>query len=104
MTRVFRIVKRLLMVDVLFVVAIVIAVLIYIRTDSFGRLLRHQVGRLLADYSGNITVGQIDPTIWNALVIHDLKIDYGGKAIAFIPQVSLGYSILSLLLSEASLT
>jgi hypothetical protein len=99
-----RIAKRLLLVVALFVVAIFVAALIYIRTDSFGRLLQHQVSGLLADYRGNITVGQIDPTIWNSVIIHDLRIDYEGKTIAFIPQVRLGYALIPLLRSKARLT
>ena len=50
----------------LLVVVVIVAGVIYVRTASFGRLLKGQVGNLLATgFRGEITLGEIDTsTVW----------------------------------------
>jgi uncharacterized protein involved in outer membrane biogenesis len=86
-----------------FLVAVaIVAGVIYVRTDSFGRLLKGQVSNLLATgFRGEITLGEIDTSIRGALIIHELSIKYGGATIVRIPQIELGYSLIPLLWREA---
>jgi autotransporter translocation and assembly factor TamB len=86
----------------LLVAVVIVAGVIYVRTDSFGRLLKRQVSNLLATgYGGEITLGEIDTSIRGALIIHELSIKYGGATIVRIPQVELAYSLIPLLWREA---
>ena len=86
----------------LLVAVVIVAGVIYVRTASFGRLLKGQVGNLLATgFRGEITLGEIDTSIGGALIIHELSIKYRGATIARIPQIELGYSLIPLLWREA---
>jgi hypothetical protein len=86
----------------LLVAVVIVAGLIYVRTASFGRLLKGQVGNLLATgFHGEITLGEIDTSIRGALTIHELSIKYRGATIVRIPQIELGYSLIPLLWREA---
>ena len=86
----------------LLAVIVIVAGAIYVRTDSFGRLLKGQVGNLLAtSFRGEVTVGEIDTSIWGALIIHELSIKNGGATIVRIRQIELGYSLIPLLWHEA---
>ena len=86
----------------LLVVVVIVAGVIYVRTASFGRLLKGQVSNLLATgFRGEITLGEIDTSIRGALIIHELSIKYRGATIARIPQIELGYSLIPLLWHEA---
>src|SRR6202795_4694282 len=97
-----RNVKRVLLMIALLAVAVIVAGVIYIRTDSFGRLLKGQVSKLLAtSYRGEVTLGEIDSSIWGALTIHELSIKYGGATILQSRQIRLGYSLIPLLWHEA---
>src|SRR5882762_8158553 len=97
-----RYLKRLLLVLVLLAVIVIVAGAIYIRTDSFGRLLRDQVSNLLAtSFRGEVTVGEIDTSIWGALIIHALSIKNGSATIVRIRQIELRYSLIPLLWHEA---
>ena len=54
---------------------IIVAGVIYVRTNSFGRLFKSQVSNLLAtSFRGAITLGKIDTSSWGALTIHELSI------------------------------
>jgi len=86
----------------LLVAVVIVAGVIYVRTDPFGRLLKGQVSNLLAaGFRGEITLGEIDTSIRGVLTIHELSIKYGGATIVQIPQVELGYSLIPLLWREA---
>src|ERR1700719_3189131 len=94
--------KRVLLMLALFAVIVIVAGAIYLRTDSFGRLLKGQVGNLLAtSFRGEVTVGEIDTSIWGALIIHELSLKNGSATIVRIPQIELGYSLIPLLWREA---
>src|SRR5580704_1096411 len=82
--------------------AVVIVGTIYVRTDSFGRLLEVQISNLLAtSYRGEVTLGRIDTSIWGALTIHELKIKLEDAQIVRIPRIQLHYSVIPLLWHEA---
>src|ERR1700674_1706336 len=94
--------KRVLLMLALLALIVIVAGAIYIRTDSFGRLLKGQVSNLLAtSFRGEVTVGEIDSSIWGALVIHELSIKNGGATVVRIRQIRLGYSLIPLLWHEA---
>jgi autotransporter translocation and assembly factor TamB len=94
--------KRALVVIALLAAVLIVAGGIYIRTDSFGRLLRGQVSNLLAtSFRGEVRLGEIDSSIWGALTIHELSIKYGGTTVVRIPEIHLGYSLIPLLWHEA---
>ena len=81
---------------------IIVAGVIYVRTNSFGRLLKGQVSNLLVtSFRGEITLGKIDASSWGALTIHELSIKYRGATVVRIPQIQLGYSLIPLLWHEA---
>ena len=86
----------------LLAVIVIAAGAIYLRTDSFGRLLKRQVSNLLAtSFRGEVTLGEIDTSIWGSLIIHELSIKNGGATIVRIRQIELGYSLIPLLWHEA---
>jgi len=94
--------KRVLLIFALFAVIVIFAGATYLRTDSFGRLFKGQVENLLAtSFRGQVTVGEIDTSIWGALIIHELSIKNGGATIVRIPQIRLNYSLVPLLWHEA---
>jgi autotransporter translocation and assembly factor TamB len=98
MNRLYRIARRIFLILALLAAALVAAGLIYIRTDSFGRLLQARVSKLLAgSFRGEITLGEIDTSRWAELVVRRVSIGYGGETIVRIPQIRLGYSLLPLL-------
>jgi uncharacterized protein involved in outer membrane biogenesis len=86
----------------LLVAVVIVAGIIYVRTDSFGCLLKDQVSNLLATgFRGEITLDEIDTSLRGALIIHELRIKYGDATIVRIPQIQLGYSLIPLLWREA---
>src|SRR6266849_4984064 len=97
-----RYLKRVLLMLALLTAVIIVAGVIYVRTNSFGRLLKGQVSNLLVtSFRGEITLGKIDTSSWGALTIHELSIKYGGATVVRIPQIQLGYSLIPLLWHEA---
>ena len=94
--------KRVLLMLALLALIVIVAGAIYIRTDSFGRLLKGQVSNLLAtSFRGEVTVGEIDSSIWGALIIHELSIKNGGATVVRIREIRLSYSLIPLLWHEA---
>ena len=58
----------------LLVAVVIVAGVIYVRTASSGRLLKGQVGNLLATgFRGEITLGEIDTSIRGALIIQRIS-------------------------------
>src|SRR5216683_2184123 len=97
-----RYLKRVLLMLALLTAVIIVAGVIYVRTNSFGRLLKGQISNLLVtSFRGEITLGKIDTSSWGALTIHELSIKYGGATVVRIPQIQLGYSLIPLLWHEA---
>jgi hypothetical protein len=97
-----RYLKRVLLMLALLAAVVIVAGVIYVRTDSFGHLLKGRVSNLLANsFRGEVTLGEIDTSIWGALTIHELTIKYGGATVVRIPQIQLGYSLIPLLWHEA---
>src|SRR5216683_1187816 len=97
-----RYLKRALLMLALLAAVIVVAGVIYVRTNSFGQVLKERVANLLAtSFRGEVTLGEIDTSIWGALTIHELTIKYGGATVVRIPQIQLGYSLIPLLWHEA---
>src|SRR5216684_3166301 len=97
-----RYLKRALLMLTLLGAVVIVAGAIYVRTDSFGHLLKGQVSNLLStSFRGEVTLDEIDTSIWGALTIHELSIKYGGATVVRIPQIQLGYSLIPLLWHEA---
>src|SRR5258708_25035585 len=104
MNVVIRHLKRALLIITLLVTVVIVATVIYVRTESFGRLLKTQLdGFLATSFRGRITLGQIETSIWGTLAIHELRIENRGSTIVYIPQVQLGYALIPLLWREARL-
>src|SRR5260370_2203293 len=102
MTLFARYVKGVLSMLALLAAIVIVAGAIYVRTASFGRLLKDQASNLLANsFRGEVTLGEIDTSIWGALTIHELSIKYGGATVVRIPQIQFGYSLIPLLWHEA---
>src|SRR5216683_194078 len=97
-----RYLKRALLMLTLLGAIVIVAGAIYVRTASFGRLLKDQASNLLANsFRGEVALGEIDTSIWGALTIHELTIKYGGATVVRIPQIQLAYSLIPLLWHEA---
>ena len=97
-----RYLKRVLLMLTLLGAVVIVAGAIYVRTASFGRLLKDQASNLLANsFRGEVALGEIDTSIWGALTIHELSIKYGGATVVRIPQIQLAYSLIPLLWHEA---
>src|SRR6266852_4423648 len=97
-----RYLKRALVMLALLAALVIVAGAIYVRTASFGRLLKTQASNLLAtSFRGEITLSEIDTSLWGALTIHELSIKYGGAPVVRIPQIQLSYSLIPLLWREA---
>ena len=102
MNRFIKAVKRLLLVLIVLVAVAAVSVLVYVRTDSFGRLLQNRVSDLLnTQFRGEITMARIDISIGNELIIHGLRIKYGGVTIVWIPRIRIDYSLIPLLWRQA---
>src|SRR6266851_4196082 len=101
MTLFARYLKRVLSMLALLAAIVIVAGAIYVRTASFGHLLEGQVSNLLAtSFRGEVTLGEIDTSIWGALTIHELSIKYGGATVVRIQQIHLAYSLIPLLWHE----
>src|SRR6266436_5285957 len=99
-----RYLKRAFLIIALLVTVLSVTTVIYVRTKSFGRLLKTHVGSMLATiFRGQITLGQIETSIWGTLAIHELRIENRGSTVVYIPQVELGYALIPLLWREARL-
>jgi len=104
MSVVIRYLKRAFVTIALLVTLVVVAATIFVRTKSFGRLLKTHLGTMLAtSFRGQITLGQIETSIWGTLAIHELRIESRGSTIVYIPQIQLGYALIPLLWREARL-
>src|SRR6266851_1054218 len=102
MTLFARYLKRVLSMLALLAAIVIVAGAIYVRTASFGRLLKDQASNLLANsFRGEVALGEIDTSIWGALTIHELTIKYGGATVVRIRQIQLAYSLVPLLWHEA---
>src|SRR6266446_7381175 len=96
-----RYLKRVLLMLALLAAIVIVAGAIYVRTASFGRLLKDQASNLLANsFRGEVALGEIDTSIRGALTIHELSIKYGGATVVRIPQIHLAYSLIPLLWHE----
>src|SRR5207245_1688987 len=96
-----RYLKLVLLMLALLVAVVIVAGAVYVRTASFGRLLKDQASNLLAtSFRGEITLSEIDTSIWGALTIHELSIKYGGATVVRIQQIHLAYSLIPLLWRE----
>src|SRR5580692_3551535 len=94
--------KRLLLILAFLALTAVVATIIYVRTNSFGRLLKSQVSSLLATtFRGEVTLGEVDTSAWGTLTIRGLEVKDGRATIVRIPRVQLGYSLIPLLWREA---
>src|SRR5712692_9094656 len=101
MTLFARYLKRVLSMLALLAAIVIVAGAIYVRTASFGRLLKDQASNLLANsFRGEVALGEIDTSIWGALTIHELTIKYGGATVVRIQQIHLAYSLIPLLWHE----
>ena len=102
MNRFVRNVMRVFLILAFFAALVIVAALIYVRTNSFARLLQSRVSDILAtEFRGQITLGKIDSSGRGVFVIHRLTIEYGGETIVQIPRIQLGYSLIPLLWREA---
>jgi autotransporter translocation and assembly factor TamB len=102
MNRFVRNVMRVFLILAFFAALVIVAAVIYVRTNSFGRLLQSRVSDILAtEFRGQITLGKIDGSGWGVFVIHGLTIEYDGETIVQIPRIQLGYSLIPLLWREA---
>ena len=82
MSRFLRYLARALQALIVLVAIVVAAGTIYVRTESFGRLLRNEVNRFTAaTFRGQLLIGQVDASISGGLTIHDLRIEYHGGGI-----------------------
>src|SRR5438309_734859 len=76
MSVVIRYLKRAFMILALLITIVIVVAVIFVRTASFGRLLKTQVDSALANsFRGRITLGQIETSIWGTLSIHELRIE-----------------------------
>ena len=102
MNRFVRNVMRVFLILAFFAALVIVAALIYVRTNSFGGFLQSRVSDILAtEFRGQITFGKIDGSGWGVFVIHGLTIEYDGETIVQIPRIQLGYSLIPLLWREA---
>jgi autotransporter translocation and assembly factor TamB len=96
-----RSLKRLLLMLAFLAGAAVLAGMIYVRTTSFGRLVKGQVSGLLAtNFRGQVTLGEVDSSAWGTLTIRGLEVKDGNVTVVRIPKVRLGYSLIPLLWHE----
>lgn len=95
MKRLWRIILWIVASTFALLLTIVAAALIFTRTARFNNLLRIQIDNYLAEtYHGSITIGAIEGSIWGSLNLRDIEIHHGGKTIASIQQLRVGYQIL----------
>src|SRR3979411_2979964 len=97
---------RLVLLALLVIVAVAVsALLIVVRSHSFGVLLQHRVNAYLAEhFVGSTTFREINSWRWSqGVTIRDLSVRDGSQQIVHIPRLELGYALIPLLWHEARL-
>jgi uncharacterized protein involved in outer membrane biogenesis len=103
-SRFFRYLARALLALIVLVAIVVAAGTIYLRTESFSRLLRSEVNHFGAtSFRGQLVIGQIDTSFWGGLTIHDLRVQYRGARVMLIPRLQISYSLIPSLWREMRL-
>ncbi len=78
---------------------------LFARTERFRVLLRAQlVTTLNAALRGHIDLGQVEGTVWNTLILHDLVVTYHGTEVLRAPRMTLSYDLFSLLQGRLLIT
>jgi autotransporter translocation and assembly factor TamB len=100
-----RYLRRELLALTVIVAVTVGALLIVVRSHSFGVLLQHRVNAYLAEhFVGSTTFGEINSWRWSqGVTIRDLSVRDGSQQIVHIPRLELGYALIPLLWHEARL-
>jgi autotransporter translocation and assembly factor TamB len=101
MTGLVKGLKRVLLAVIVLAALATASLLVYVRTDSFARLLQSRVGDLLnTEFRGKITMDRIDTSVADELIIHGLRIKYRDATIVWIPRIQVAYSLIPLLWRE----
>ena len=99
-----RIMRRALLILASLAIAIVVASLIYVRTNAFGRLVKQQVEELFAaNLRGKATLDQIDASAWGILTIHGMALELRDRTVVYAPEIRVGYYLIPLLWGEVRL-
>jgi autotransporter translocation and assembly factor TamB len=93
-----RYLRRAISIVMLILLFGVFALLILARTTLVKQLLRDKVmGYVAANYRGTLQIARIEGSVWSGLRLKQVALLYQGKTIASIPQLSIQYSLASLL-------
>jgi autotransporter translocation and assembly factor TamB len=93
-----RYLRRAVSVILLILFFSVFTVLVLSRTALLNQFLRDKVVAFVAaNYRGKLTIARIEGSVWGSLRLEQVALQYGGKTIASIPQLSLDYSLVPLL-------
>ncbi|MBV8774519.1 MAG: hypothetical protein JO166_19615, partial [Deltaproteobacteria bacterium] len=89
---------RALSIILLILFAGIVVLVILTRTPLVNRILRDKVVAFVAaNYRGALRIGRIEGSVWGSLRLDEVALLYQGKTIAFIPRLSLDYSLLPIL-------
>ena len=104
MARITRYLSRALLGLCLLIAIVVTALMIYVRTESFGDLLRSEAIRVCATtFRGEIAIGSIGTSIGGDLRIRNVCIRNGGARVVWLPRLRISYSLIALLWHEIRL-
>src|SRR5262249_39721262 len=93
-----RYLRRAVSVILLILFFCVFTVLVLSRTALLNQFLRDKVVAFVAaNYRGKLTMARMEGSVWGSLRLEQVALQYGGKTIASIPQLSLDYSLVPLL-------
>ena len=89
---------RALSIILLILFAGIVVLVILTRTPLVNRILRDKVVAFVAaNYRGALRIGRIEGSVWGSLRLDEVALLYQGKTIAFIPRLSLDYSLVPIL-------
>ncbi len=98
MKRVWRRARWLLLGFLLFAALSLIPLFTIPGLSFIDNFLRTRLVQYLnATYEGQVAIGQLHLSIWGPISLEDVTLDYRGKRIASISQVSIGYKLVPLL-------
>ena len=96
MARLRRILKWLVLGLGLSLVLVVVAAVIYTRSDNFTRWVREQAVSTVNDFiRGSISVDRLEGSVWREITLYNTALSYGGEEIARFPRLSISFSLRS---------
>jgi autotransporter translocation and assembly factor TamB len=95
---VWKWVRRIALGTLALLVAVVVGIVLYVRTESFRVLVRDQlVTAADGALRGDLRVGAVAGSIWSHITLRDVRLGLAGEDLVVVPEVRLRYALAPLL-------